>query len=144
VHVADATVSPVTADAPGARPEDAPATGAALVVVDDDGTDVVLDADEAAALLALTGGLDDATVSACPDCHSRTLACLALVDVLDAAAPHPRAGELVALAEDAPTSHCYVVDLAADCRHPQWRDPGFTEWFAVVVPPPAGRRPPRR
>ena len=42
-----------------------------LAVMDDDGEEVALDAAEADALFALTGGLEAATVSACPDCRSR-------------------------------------------------------------------------
>lgn len=136
----------MTPDRAGRLPDPGAGDGipAALVVVDEDGTEVVLDAAEADALEALTAGFDAATVSACPDCRSRVLACLAVVDLIDAAGPHPRATELVELAEDAPTSHCYVVDVATRCRHPRWRDPGFGEWIDVVAPPPAGRRPPRR
>ena len=37
-----------------------------------------------------TAGLEAATVSACPDCHSRVLAAVALIDLVDASAPHPR------------------------------------------------------
>jgi hypothetical protein len=103
-----------------------------LVISDDDGTSVGLPHDDAAALLALTGGLDGATVSACPDCRSRVLAALAFVDLLDAAAPHSRQRELVELADDAPTAHLYVVDRAADCGHHRWHDPGFEEWSEVV------------
>lgn len=121
-----------------------PARPAALVVFDDDEGEVFLDADEAAALLALTGGLDAATVSACPACRSRVLACLALVDVLDEAPAHPRATELVELADDAPTSHCYVLDLTARCPHRTWRDPGRIEWDDAVRrrsgPEPRARR----
>ena len=62
-----------------------------LAVMDDDGEEVVFNASEADALFTLTNGLDAATVSACPDCRSRVLACVALVDLLDAAPPIPRA-----------------------------------------------------
>jgi hypothetical protein len=106
-----------------------------LTFLDDDGEEVVLDADEAAALLALTDGLEAATVSACPDCRSRVVAGVALVDVLDAAAPHPRGPELVALADDAPTLHLFVVDDAISCRHARWRDPLADEWEDAVAPP---------
>lgn len=99
-----------------------------LGFLDDDGNEVVLDGDEAASLWSLVGGLDDATVSACPGCRSRVLACVALVDLLDAAPPHPRARDLADLAEDAPTLHLYVQDLEATCRHRAWRDPGAQEW----------------
>ncbi len=44
---------------------------AELTFVDDDGERVELDADDAAGLLEITGGLEAATVSACPDCRSR-------------------------------------------------------------------------
>jgi hypothetical protein len=103
-----------------------------LAILDEDGEEVVLDADEAGALLALTHDLDTVTVSACPTCRARVVACVALVDLLGAAAPHPRARELLELAEDAPTLHLYVRDLGASCDHPTWRDPGFTEWADVV------------
>jgi len=62
-------------------------TDPVLVVFDADGEDVVLDADEARDLLALTGGLEGATVSACPTCGSRVLAAVALSDMLDDAPP---------------------------------------------------------
>lgn len=106
-----------------------------LTFFDDDGPDgasVTLDAGEAAALLELTSGLDAATVSACPDCRSRVVAAVALVDVLDEAGPHPRAGELIELADDAPTLHLFVVDDATGCRHRRWRDPLHEEWEDVV------------
>ena len=103
-----------------------------LVVLDEDGEAVVLDAGDASALFAVTGDLDAATVSACPTCRSRVLACLALVDLLDGAAPHPRASELIELADDAPTLHLYVHDLAATCRHRGWLDPGRGEWADAV------------
>jgi hypothetical protein len=103
------------------------------VIVDDEGGDVELDAAEAAALLQLTNGLEPATVSACPDCRSRVIACVALVDLLEAAPPHPRSGELMELAEDAPTLHLYVRDEASLCVHPSWRDPGAVEWAEVMA-----------
>jgi hypothetical protein len=113
-----------------------------LRFVDDDGVEVVLDAAEARALLAVTDGLEPATVSACPDCRSRVVAAVALVDLLDASAPHARAGDLVDLADDAPTLHLYVVDDATECAHPRWRDPGYAEWReAVDVPGPRIFRP---
>lgn len=116
----------------------------AIVVLDEDGTEVVLDAAEAASLFALTGDLDDATISACPECRSRVLACLALVDLLDLSAPHPRSAELIEFADDAPSSHCYVHDLGSRCRHRRWLDPGRLEWIDVVGRmgrPPPGPRP---
>jgi hypothetical protein len=100
----------------------------ALSFVDDDGTEVVLETEDAESLFALTGGLEAATVSACPTCRSRVLACVALVDVLEDAPPLARATELLELADDAPTLHLYVEDLATSCTHPQWLDPGRSEW----------------
>jgi hypothetical protein len=104
----------------------------ALAFVDDDGEEVVLDAEEAGTLLALTDGLDAATVSACPECRSRVLACVALVDLLEDSPPHPRAREVIELAEDAPTLHLYVQDLVTHCTHSRWRDPGSTEWAEAI------------
>jgi len=103
-----------------------------LTFVDEDGSEVVLDRDEAYALLAMTHGLDPATVSACPRCRSRVLAAVAFVDLLDAAGAHSRGGELVELADEAPTLHVYVVDDASDCEHSSWRDPLYDEWSEVV------------
>ena len=104
-----------------------------LVILDEDGEELHLGAQEAAALLALTSGFDAATVSACPSCRSRVLASVALVDLLGEAPPHPRIPELVELAEDAPTLHVYVHDLATTCSHRMWRDPGFVEWSEVLA-----------
>lgn len=103
--------------------------------MDDDGNEVVLDEHEAESLLAVACRLDPATVSACPDCRSRVLATVALVDLLDVSAPHARGGELVDLADDAPTLHLYVVDLSAECDHVRWRDPLFDEWSDVADAP---------
>jgi hypothetical protein len=103
-----------------------------LVVLDEDGEEVELDAADASALFASTGDLDAATVSACPTCRSRVLACLAFVELLDDAAPHPRASELIELADDAPTLHLYVRDVASKCQHRGWLDPGRGEWAEVV------------
>jgi hypothetical protein len=108
---------------------------AGLRFVDDDGVEVVLDRDEADALFAVTNGLEPATVSACPDCRSRVVAAVALVDLLDESAAHSRTGELVDLADEAPTLHLYVVDDATECQHPRWRDPGHTEWGDAVGMP---------
>jgi hypothetical protein len=105
---------------------------AGLVFLDDDGEELALDRAEAEMLLALTGGLDAATVSACPTCHSRVLAVVALGDLLESGPPHPRSRELIELAEDAPTLHLYVADPGADCRHRAWRDPGYAEWAEAV------------
>lgn len=104
----------------------------ALSVVDDDGDEVVLDDDEAGTLLALTGGLESATVSACPGCRSRVLACVALADLLRDGPPHTRARDLLELADEAPTLHLYVEDLTTDCTHTRWRDPGHTEWAEAL------------
>jgi hypothetical protein len=105
---------------------------ATLQFLDDDGTALTFDGADADALLALIGDLDAATVSACPDCRARVLAAVALVDVIDRAAPHPRAGELRDLADDAPTLHVFLVDDANGCRHRRWRDPLAEEWRDVV------------
>ncbi|HEY8215894.1 MAG TPA: hypothetical protein VIH82_02080 [Acidimicrobiia bacterium] len=104
----------------------------ALAFADEDGTEVIVDADEAASLLALTRGLEPATVSACPECRSRVLAAVALADLLEDSPPHPRSSELLELADDAPTLHVYVVDLDTECRHRSWRDPGSVEWRDAV------------
>ena len=103
-----------------------------LVITDDDGNEVVLDRAEAEGLFAIAGRLEAATVSACPDCRCRVIAAVALVDLLDAAAPHPRGGELIELADEAPTLHLYVVDPDTDCEHPRWRDPLSDEWAEAV------------
>jgi hypothetical protein len=113
-----------------------------LRIVDDEGRSVGLDAAEAAALFAVTDGLDQATTSACPDCRSRVVSVVALVDLLDRVAPHPRGGEIVELADDAPTLHLYVVDGSTRCSHRRWRDPGHEEWGDAVAPShPTRRRP---
>ncbi len=105
----------------------------ALVILDDDGERVVLDEDDAATLLTLTQDLDPATVSACPSCRSRVVAVVALVDLLDDAPPFARSAELVDLADEAPTLHLYVRDVATDCRHRAWHDPGFEEWTDALA-----------
>jgi hypothetical protein len=105
---------------------------AGLLLLDDDGNEVELDTREAAELLAITDQLEAATVSSCPDCRSRVVAAVALVDLLDASPPFARATELVELADDAPTLHVYAVDLASSCAHARWRDPLFDEWADVV------------
>ena len=104
----------------------------ALRIVDEEQNEVALDADESAALLRATAGLEAATVSACPDCHSRVLAAVALVDLVDASAPHPRAPEILELADEAPTLHLYVIDEASECRHRAWLDPLYGEWIDIV------------
>jgi hypothetical protein len=112
-----------------------------LRLLDDDAGLVELDAEQARALWTLAEGFEAATVSACPECRSRVIAALALGDILDDAPPHPRAGELLELADDAPTAHLYVVDLATSCRHARWVDPGHGEWVDVVgVRAPRPRR----
>jgi hypothetical protein len=103
-----------------------------LRFLDGDDGEVELDADEAESLLALTGRLEDATVSACRYCASRVLATFALVELLDRSGPHPRGTELVELADDAPTLHLYVVDERDDCAHRGWLDPGHAEWVEVL------------
>ena len=106
--------------------------------MDDDGVEVVLDEPDAAALLALLGDLEAATVSACPECRARVLAAVALVDLLERSAPHPRAGELRDLADDAPTLHLFVVDGRAgagtNAGATRWRTSGAMSWTR------AGRR----
>lgn len=113
-----------------------------LSIVDDEGRGVDLDVAEASTLFALTAGLETATTSACPDCRCRVVSVIALGDLLAAGPPHPRAGEILELADDAPTLHLYVVDGAARCRHPRWRDPGREEWQDAVRPPSTARRRP--
>ena len=110
--------------------------------MDEDGNEVVLDARESRLPVRCSpAGLEAATISACPDCRCRVLASVALVDLLDAAPPHPRGTELIDLADEAPTLHLYVVDRASDCEHPRWRDPLFDEWLdAGVAPGPHVRR----
>jgi hypothetical protein len=108
-------------------------TAPALTVMDDDGQAVVFDAAEVAILLALTGDLEAATVSACPQCRSGILAAVALVDLLRGVAPFARGPELVDLADDAPTLHLYVRDHEARCAHRAWHDPGFEEWSGVMA-----------
>jgi len=103
-----------------------------IVILDDEGTAVALDDDEVASLFLAMGGLEGATVSACPECRSRVVAAVALADLLDAGAPHPRSLELVALTDDAPTLHLYVEDRTASCRHARWRDPAAREWDEVI------------
>jgi hypothetical protein len=104
-----------------------------LVVFDADGEEVAFDATDARDLLSLTGGLEDATVSACPQCRSRILAVVAVADLLDAAPPFPQSGDLVELADDAPTLHVYVRDVSTRCTHRGWRDPGAEEWADVLT-----------
>ena len=87
---------------------------------------------EADALFAITADLDEATVSACGQCRSRVIAAVALVDLLDGSNPHPRSGDLIDLADEAPTLHLYVRDLVTRCEHLSWRDPGYDEWSEAI------------
>jgi hypothetical protein len=36
------------------------------------------------------------------------------------------------LADDAPTLHLYVEDLAKECAHSRWHDPGRIEWSEAL------------
>jgi hypothetical protein len=105
---------------------------AGLAFLDDEGEEVFLDIDEAAALMALTDQLEAATVSACPTCRSRIVAVVALVDLLGDAPPFARSSELIELTDEAPTLHLYVRELSAPCDHRAWRDPGFDEWSDAI------------
>jgi hypothetical protein len=108
-------------------------TSSALRILDEEGRRVDLDAGEAEALFATTASLEQATVSACGQCRSRVIAAVALVDLLDGdAGLHTRSGDLIDLADEAPTLHLYVIDLSAQCRHRRWRDPLFAEWLEVI------------
>jgi hypothetical protein len=104
-----------------------------LVILDADGEAVAFDAADARHLLAATGGLEGATVSACPRCRSRILAVVALGDLLAVAPPFPRSLELLELADDAPTLHVYVRDLGQRCAHRKWHDPGAEEWADIMM-----------
>lgn len=106
--------------------------GRRLTFLDGDAAEVALDPEESSALLAFLGDLEPVTVSACPGCRSRVLAAVAFVDLIDAAPPHPRAPELVELADEAPTLHVYLVDEGAGCAHEKWLDPGYAEWLEAV------------
>jgi hypothetical protein len=126
VTVAPAGVCPV-------RRYGATVAGPDLVIFDADGEELVFDAAEAVSLFTLTGNLDAATVSACPRCRSRVVAVVALADLIDDAPPFARSGELLALADDAPTLHLYVRDVPTRCTHRTWLDPGAEEWADVVA-----------
>jgi hypothetical protein len=130
-------MAPTVAPSPGAAASGGatvPGVAAAeLVILDADGEEVVFDAADARDLLALTDGLEGATVSACPSCRSRILAVVALGDVLADAPPFSRSRELVELADDAPTLHVYVRDVGQRCSHREWRDPGGEEWADVMT-----------
>jgi hypothetical protein len=112
-----------------------------LAFLDDEGNRVALDAAEALTLLGLTDGLDAVTVSACPSCRSRVVAAVAFVDLLESEPFHPRAARLAELADDAPTLHIYVEDVASECEHDEWLDPGYTEWSEAIGEVPGVRRP---
>lgn len=116
---------------PGGTVRDVSSPQRALAIFDEDGEELVLGTADAASLLAETRDLEDATVSACPRCRSRVLAAVAVVDLLRDAV-ETTALDLAELAEDAPTLHLYVQDLATSCRHPGWHDPGFAEWVEVL------------
>ena len=109
-----------------------PRLGGGLTFLDGELTEVAFDDEEAVTLLAVVGDLERVTVSACPGCRSRILAAVALVDLLDAAPPHPRSPELVELADEAPTLHVYLVDEGSECSHEGWLDPGYDEWVEAV------------
>lgn len=103
-----------------------------VTFLDGESAEVALDAEEARSFLAMTSGLEAATVSACPRCRSRVLAAVALVDLIDASPPLPRGSDLIELADEAPTLHLYLVDESAECAHRGWLDPGFDEWLDAV------------
>jgi hypothetical protein len=99
---------------------------------DDGEAEVILESDDAARLWQVTGGLEDATISACLECRSRVLAAVALVELLDVSPPVPMSTALGELADDAPTLHLYVEDLGTECAHRTWLDPLAEEWSEVV------------
>ena len=86
-----------------------------------------------ATLLALTGGLEAATVSACPQCRSRILAVVALVDLLADAPPFavPASWSSSPTTRRRCTSTC--ATSAPRCTHRAWRDPGAEEWSEVMA-----------
>ena len=100
--------------------------------MDDDGVEVVFDEPDALALLALLGDLDDATVSACPDCRARVLAAVALVDLLE----RSRRTRAPASSAISPTTRRRCTSSSSigtsRCRHKRWRDPLADEWRDVV------------
>ena len=111
----------------------------ALAILDEDGEELILDTFEATAVLAVTGGFEAATVSACPTCRSRVLACVALTDLLGDVAMPPRGRELADLAEDAPTLHLYVQDLATTCVTRPGTTPGSPSGPTCSTTSPARR-----
>jgi hypothetical protein len=113
----------------------------ALSFMDDDEGEVLFDHFEAKCLWNVTSQLDAATVSACPDCRSRVVASVALIDLISDSPPFPHGSELMEFAEEAPTLHLYVVDLQQECAHDNWLDPLYDEWADVVdAPGPTARR----
>lgn len=111
-----------------------------LSFVDDEGSVVTLDERTSDTLGRELGGLDAATVSACPTCRSRVVACVALVDLLVGQGHERWILDLVELAEDAPTLHLYVIDHQTRCAHRTWRDPGYEEWWSAIDDRPRARR----
>ncbi len=107
----------------------------ALRFCDDAGAEIVLEPDDADRLWATTGGLENATISACLGCRSRVLAAVALVELLDASPPHPVGNALGELADEAPTLHLYVEDVDTSCAHRTWLDPLAEEWSEVINGP---------
>src|SRR3954468_20776946 len=103
-----------------------------LLICDDAGAEIMLDAAAADSLLALADGFEAATVSACPQCRARVLAAVAVVDVLDGAPPHPSGNAIINLADEAPTLHLYMIEPDSDCAHKLWHDPGSDEWLDVA------------
>jgi hypothetical protein len=113
---------------------------AGISFIDDEGSVVALDESATELLWRELDGLDAATVSACPTCRSRVVACVAVVDLLSARGNEEWILDLVELAEDAPTLHLYVVDQRIRCAHRAWRDPGYEEWFDAIDDRPRARR----
>ena len=92
---------------------------AGLAIMDEDGNEVELDARrEPSACSLLTGGLEAATVSACPELPLAGCSRRWRSSTCSTPRRRTRGGELVELADEAPTLHLYVVDLASDCEHP--------------------------
>ena len=104
--------------------------------MDEDGNEVVLDERESRLPVPAdrrARSRDHFRVSRLPLSGARSVA---LVDLLDAAPPHPsQHRSSIDLADEAPTLHLYVVDDASDCEHPHWRDPLFDEWLDAGVAP---------
>jgi len=106
---------------------------AALVIFDADGEEITFDGPEAEDLLTLTGQLEAATVSACPQCRCKIVAVVALADLIADAPPFARGPELAVFADEAPTLHVYVRDISTRCAHRAWRDPGAEEFAEVLA-----------